>query len=1300
MHAQSLPSNQQTEMTTANRTDGTLSSGNEGSDGNSSSGTVDVASTSPSASPSPSPSSPSPFRKTFAVSSLKSLNRRQTYVLVLDFLSSSLSFHKVRKGKEVKRTFPFSACVKLERVGGGVGVGGLSAAAQLSSGNATVGGGVSGVDGSSIPSFNSTQLIATFGHEPRYKKVMNFASVEERELFCNLVHAMIVSGSRAVKVWKKLQEQKANNHANGTDAANTNGSSASVQGSSNPPTPLPDVAGLGMTEWAEMDFCSFLISFSSAQTQLSLGHAAGSTTAGSQGRHVGAVGVSGEVGSTLHDRPGLAGDDVVGEGRARANASDPQAALLAFLSDPTASSVSDGRQAGLSALASPHLLSMLHGRLLEGETPINSSDITYRVECSCGGIGNAHVWYRKTGSGGSAMTDGPANSPSNASGQSGASGSGSGSGNSNIEVSNKGSSGITASSRGLFLLTNYRILYLNYNDGHSYGVRETNHRWSHYLSEADRAVVAGLSGSTAAVAAAATVAVTRNGQSEQESESSTFDPTPIQHRLSIPSPTSSSSAHASPYFCTCDADIPLGLISRVSRSSARSPDGGCEIRLQLKDGRKIDFGFDCTPKWVEGLLGNITRLAHPGSKEQEKLFAFHYAWPGAGGAGGLAAGDQQQAVSAAASRHTASPPSISPASSLGVLGAPRSIELNGWELYDALYDYRRCSLARDPLYRICTLNADWKLCATYPRLFMTAAAMKDDEVKTVAAYRSQNRLPAVVWIHPVTRATLSRCAQPLVGLKFKRSEADEHLVSLLRSINPSNNQVLHIFDARPWKAAMGNTAMGKGFENISNYEKATLQFMNIDNIHAIRNSLDKLQDVCNSGDSSSSTGVSTAPPSLLANQSSNAGQDETFLSKLENSLWLHYIRLVLSAATKISIAMSEEGASCITHCSDGWDRTSQLSALTQLMLDPFYRTLEGFAILIEKEWLSFGHRFAERYGHASAAFDDDQRAPIFLQFLDCCYQLLRQFPASFEFDEEYLIAIHDHVSSHRFGTFLFNMSQERVEKQLDTRTISLWTFLLHPQVRTKFVNPAYIHPPHVGRWRVEEVRQTRRETDELLEAARKHQEKLTQAHAAGRAMPSTQPPSSLGMPPIPPLTTDSIAQQLHASYFLIPSVSTKRLVLWEKMHLRYDREYMRTQSHIQTRIRNKIRQALIARSSNVQAHAHTTNHAVTGVQRQSSGDVAVGIDRSPSSSGNGSGSHHSNATNDALDAAWQSRYQQLCAALHTAGIDVDATETTGKLVHTNGNHGPTHNNDAAIADHAAQDATAMPNHSTPTVTSQ
>lgn len=56
------------------------------------------------------------------------------------------------------------------------------------------------------------------------------------------------------------------------------------------------------------------------------------------------------------------------------------------------------------------------------------------------------------------------------------------------------------------------------------------------------------------------------------------------------------------------------------------------------------------------------------------------------------------------------------------------------------------------------------------------------------------------------------------------------------------------------------------------------------------------------------------------------------------------------------------------------------------MLDPYYRTIEGFQVLIEKDWLSFGHMFGRRCGHFSSS-DTGNRSPIFIQWLDCVYQL-------------------------------------------------------------------------------------------------------------------------------------------------------------------------------------------------------------------------------------------------------------------------------------------------------------------------
>jgi len=59
----------------------------------------------------------------------------------------------------------------------------------------------------------------------------------------------------------------------------------------------------------------------------------------------------------------------------------------------------------------------------------------------------------------------------------------------------------------------------------------------------------------------------------------------------------------------------------------------------------------------------------------------------------------------------------------------------------------------------------------------------------------------------------------------------------------------------------------------------------------------------------------------------------------------------------------EKGETVLVHCSDGWDRTSQIVSLAMILSDPYYRTINGFQLLIEKEWLSFGHQFHLRQGH-------------------------------------------------------------------------------------------------------------------------------------------------------------------------------------------------------------------------------------------------------------------------------------------------------------------------------------------------
>lgn len=59
-------------------------------------------------------------------------------------------------------------------------------------------------------------------------------------------------------------------------------------------------------------------------------------------------------------------------------------------------------------------------------------------------------------------------------------------------------------------------------------------------------------------------------------------------------------------------------------------------------------------------------------------------------------------------------------------------------------------------------------------------------------------------------------------------------------------------------------------------------------------------------------------------------------------------------------------------------------------------------VLIEKDWLAFGHPFHLRHAYGlprgTTTAKEDQRSPIFLQFLDCTWQLVMQLPSYFEFN--------------------------------------------------------------------------------------------------------------------------------------------------------------------------------------------------------------------------------------------------------------------------------------------------------------
>jgi hypothetical protein len=136
--------------------------------------------------------------------------------------------------------------------------------------------------------------------------------------------------------------------------------------------------------------------------------------------------------------------------------------------------------------------------------------------------------------------------------------------------------------------------------------------------------------------------------------------------------------------------------------------------------------------------------------------------------------------------------------------------------------------------------------------------------------------------------------------------------------------------------------------------------------------------------------------------------------------------------------------------------------LAQLLLDPFYRTLVGFARLVEKDFCSFGHMCARRSDPNTSEY-----SPVLLQFFDATYQVLRQFPTAFEFTEAFLLACVDGFTSGWSLSFAADCERDRDASKAFTGNSaapSLWQLLLDGKSisdsasSSPFRNPAYVAP--------------------------------------------------------------------------------------------------------------------------------------------------------------------------------------------------------------------------------------------------
>eukprot|EP01132_Coremiostelium_polycephalum_P000557 gene557-702_t len=401
---------------------------------------------------------------------------------------------------------------------------------------------------------------------------------------------------------------------------------------------------------------------------------------------------------------------------------------------------------------------------------------------------------------------------------------------------------------------------------------------------------------------------------------------------------------------------------------------------------------------------------------------------------------------------------------------------NGWGLYNNEEFLTRQSL-NSKLWRITQVNSRLEVCPSYPHFFIVPSTISDSQIKEYAHFRLNKRFPLYSWSSPIIgqgNAFIAISHQPRVdylsvtasvfGADDNEGEQDKNaydyllIEELYKIAQLNSNTLVPLNNSNSNNNNNSNNNLGRNNKNnqqgTQNYNNTLLVFdsgalpkneyasfypickfyyLGLPSQEQAKLSYSKLLDLC----------ISSLPTEFSNKQK--------WIQSLETTGWMDNVKIVLKSVSKLSdIVVS--GRAIIIQSPEGHEYDEiLLSSLTQLILDPYYRTFYGIQVLIQKEWCEYGFPFGKQYSDSnknnvtsstsSTSSSSSTLLVSFILFCDCLIQLLQQYPFDFEFNEEFVLFICENSFSCRFGNFVSKNHKDFEQLNVLKNTYSIWLYI-------------------------------------------------------------------------------------------------------------------------------------------------------------------------------------------------------------------------------------------------------------------